>query len=96
MLWSQKVCRGNTNMLRFTENKGGPGNSSAPIVVNAFHTTNFRSRFAMRCAENHGNTCRDGPTHIPSIGLIEVANLTLPILLRMLDIGYQISLCQDN
>ena len=42
-----------------TTNKGGPRNPSAPIDVNVFRTTNFRSRFAMRCAEFHGNTLRD-------------------------------------
>ena len=67
MLWSQKVSRGDNNVLRFTENKGGPGNSSAPRDVNAFSTTNFQSRFATRGDKNHGNTRRDGRTRIPSI-----------------------------
>ena len=29
--------------LRFTENTAGPGKPLAPIDVNAFRTTNFRS-----------------------------------------------------
>ena len=46
-------------MIRSTTNKGGPGNNSAPIDINAVHTTNFRSTSAMRGAEFHGNTrCR--------------------------------------
>ena len=52
--------RGENILLRFPENKGGLGNPSAPIHVNAFSTTNFRSQSAMRGAEFHGNTCRDG------------------------------------
>ena len=37
------------------------------IGVNAFRTTNFRSRYAMRGAKFHGNTCRDTTTSILSI-----------------------------
>ena len=62
--WSQKVSLGNYFFLRLPDDKGRPGNPSAPIDVNAFCTTNFRSRFAMLGAENHGNTRRDGPTRI--------------------------------
>ena len=54
-------------MLRFTGDTGGPGKCCAPIDVNAFRTTNFRSQFAMRGAEIHGNTHRDGATRILSI-----------------------------
>ena len=68
MFRSQKVCRGDNILLRFPENKGGPGNPSAPIDVNAFHTTNIRSSSAMRGAEFHGNTRRDSTTRIRSIG----------------------------
>ena len=67
MFWSQKGGRGDFILLRFTENTGGPRNHSPPIEVNAFRTTNFRSRFAMRGAEIHGNTRRDGPTRILGI-----------------------------
>ena len=55
MFRSQEGGRGDDILLRFTENTGGPRNPSAPIDVNALHTTNFRSRFAMRGAEIHGN-----------------------------------------
>ena len=54
-------------MLRSTEKSGGPRNPSAPIDVNAFSNTNFRSLCAMRAAEFHGNTRRDSTTHILSI-----------------------------
>ena len=67
MFWSQKGGRGDTILLRFTENTGGPRNPSASIDVNAFRTTNFRSPFAMRGAEIHGNSGRDSTTRIPSI-----------------------------
>ena len=67
MFWSQKVCRGDNILLRFHENKGGPGNPFAPIHVNTFRTTNIRSSSAMRGAKFHGNTGRDGPNRIPSI-----------------------------
>ena len=65
--WSQKVCRGDTIMSRFTENTGRPGNPSAPIHVNAFRTTNFRSSSAMRGAEFQRNMHRDSITRILSI-----------------------------
>ena len=39
----QKVCDGNYFLLRIPDDKGGPGNPSAPIDVNPFRTTNFRS-----------------------------------------------------
>ena len=67
MFWSQKVCRGDNILLEFTEKTGGLGNPSATIHANAFRTTNFRSRSAMRGAEIHGNNRRDGATRIPSI-----------------------------
>ena len=70
MFRPQKASRGDTFLVRFTENKGGLGNSSASIDVNAFHTTNFWSQSAMRGAENRGNTHCDGPTHIHSIANI--------------------------
>ena len=46
---------------------GGPGNHSAPIDLNAFHTTNFRSQFPMRGAEFHRNTRRGSTTCILSL-----------------------------
>ena len=67
MFWSQKVGRGDNILLGFTENAGGPRNPSAPIDVNAFRTTNFRSPSAMRGAEIHGNSGRDSTTRIRSI-----------------------------
>ena len=67
MFWSQKYGRGDDFWLRIPDDKGGPGNPSAPIDVNAFRTTNFRSRSAVRGAEFHGNTRRDSTTRIPSI-----------------------------
>ena len=45
--------------FRQKDQKGGPENHLIPIGTNAFRTTNFRSRFAMRGAEIHGNTHRD-------------------------------------
>ena len=62
------VSRGDTFLLRSTENLGGRGNPFSPIDVKAFHTTNFRSRSAMHGAEFHGNTRREGATRIRSIG----------------------------
>ena len=67
LFWPQKISFGNNIMLRFPEIKGGPGNPCAPIDVNAFRTTNFRSSLAMCGAKFHGNTRRDGPTRILSI-----------------------------
>ena len=66
--WSQQYSRGHRFFVRSTENSGGRGNPLLSTGANAFRTTNFRSRFAMRGAETHGNTRRDGPTRIPSIG----------------------------
>ena len=62
--WSQNDIIGNYFMLRSTNHKEGPRNPSAPILVNAFRTTNFRSSSAMHGAEIHGNTRRDCPTRI--------------------------------
>ena len=67
MYGPQKVSVGNYYLLRIPDDEGGPGNPSAPIDVNAFRTTNFRSRFAMRGAEFHRNTRHDSTTRIPSI-----------------------------
>ena len=39
----QNVKNGNYILLGIPENKGGRGNPSAPIDVNAFRTTDFRS-----------------------------------------------------
>ena len=39
----QKVSISNHFWLRIPDHKGGPGNPSAPIAINAFRTTNFRS-----------------------------------------------------
>ena len=52
---TQKVSSGNHFLLRIPNDKGGPGNPSAPIDFNAFRATNFWSRFGMRGAEIHGN-----------------------------------------
>ena len=68
MYCPQNVKNGNYILLGIPENKGGPGNPSIPIDVNAFRTTNFQSRFALRGAEFHGNNHRDSTTRIPSIG----------------------------
>ena len=67
MYWSQKVGRGDYFLQRSAEITGGRSNPFSPIGANAFRTTNFRSRFAMRGAEIHGNTCRDSTTRIPGI-----------------------------
>ena len=67
MYCPQNVKNGNYILLTIRENKGGPGNPSAPIDFNAFRTTNVRSSTAMRGAEFHRNTGSDGPTRIPSI-----------------------------
>ena len=67
MFLPQNVCMGSYLMLRIADQKRGSRNPSAPIGVNAFRTTNIRSQSAMRGADFHGNTCRDGPTRIPSI-----------------------------
>ena len=67
MFWSQNVCRGGNILLKCTEKTGGPGNVTAAIPINAFRTTNFRSRSAMRGADFHGYSGRDGPTRILSI-----------------------------
>ena len=67
MYCPQNVKNSNYILLRIPENKGGPGNPSTPIDVNAFRTTNFQSRFALRGAEFHGNNHRDSTTRIPSI-----------------------------
>ena len=49
------------------EKSGGRNNPFSAIGLNAFRTTNFQSSSAMRAAELHWNTRRDGPTHILSI-----------------------------
>ena len=68
--WSQKDSRGDYFLPRSAEKSGGWGNPFSAIDINAFRTTNFRSSSAMRGAEIHGNTRRDGPTRILSIGYI--------------------------
>ena len=67
MFWSPKHSRVHHIFIRSTENSGGRGNPFSPIDVNTFRTTNFRSQSAMRGAEFHGNSPRDGPTRIRSI-----------------------------
>ena len=67
MFWSQKVCRSDDFLLRSTENSGGRGNPLFATGANAFRTTNFLSRLAMRGAEFHGNTGHDSTTCILSI-----------------------------
>ena len=52
-------------MLRCTKNVGGRGNPFSAIGANAFRTTNSQSRSAMRGAEFHGNTRRDGQPAYP-------------------------------
>ena len=47
-------------MLRSAEITGGRGNPFSAIGANVFRTTNCQSRSAMRAAEFHGNTRRDG------------------------------------
>ena len=54
-------------LFRSTEKSGGRGKPLFAIGANAFRTTNFRSRSAMRGAEFHGNSGRDGTTRILSI-----------------------------
>ena len=63
----KKIVGGDNLLLRSTEKSGGRGNPFSAIGVNAYRTTNFRSRFAMRGAEIHGNMRRDGTTRILSI-----------------------------
>ena len=60
MYWPQKVGRGVYFLLRCTKNMGGRGNPFSAIGANAFRTTNSQSRSAMRGAEFHGNSRRDG------------------------------------
>ena len=67
MFWPQKDRRGDNFSLRSTEKSGGQGNPFAAIGFNAFRTTNFRSHFAMRGAEFHGDSGRDSTIRIPSI-----------------------------
>ena len=87
MYGPQKVSVGNKYLLRIPDDKGGPGNPSAPIDVNAFHTTNFRSRFAMRGAEFHGNSRRDSTTRIPSIPRKRVCRISIVRQLQRTEIG---------
>ena len=72
MFWPQIISFRNNIMLRIPADKGGLGNPSAPIDVNMFHTTNFRSSSAMHVAEFHGNSHRDSTTHILSIAEIDI------------------------
>ena len=58
-------------MLRIPADKGRLGNASAPIDVNTFRTTNFRSSSAMCVAEFHRNSHRDSTIHILSIAEID-------------------------
>ena len=67
MYGPQKVTIGSYFVLRIPYDKGGPGNSSAPIGINAFRTTNFWSLSAMRGTEFHWDTRRDTTTRILSI-----------------------------
>ena len=83
MFWSQRVCRDDNTVLRFTENRAGPGNPLAPIHVNAFRITNFRSQSAMHGVEFHGNTRRDSTTRILSI-LLKAAFKVLAVELTHL------------
>ena len=69
MYWSQKDGSGDTFLIRSTENSVDPGNPFFATGANAFCTTNFRSRFAMRDAETHGNMRRDSTTLILRIAL---------------------------
>ena len=63
------VIEGDTFLIRSATSKGGWGNHSAPTIdVNAFRTTNFWSRSAMRSVKFHGNSRCDSTTHILSIG----------------------------
>ena len=43
VLWPENSSVGSYFLLRIPDHKGGPGNPSAPIGINAFRTTNFRS-----------------------------------------------------
>ena len=70
MYGPQKVTIGSYFVLRIPSDKGGPGNPSAPIGINAFRTTKFRSLSAMRGTEFHWDTRRDTTTRILSIILI--------------------------
>ena len=70
LFWLQNVSNDSFFLLRIHDDKGGPGNPSAPIDVNAFRTTNFRSWSDMRGAKFHGNTRGDGPTRICSTLLV--------------------------
>ena len=54
-------------LFRSTESSKGRGNPLFAIGANAFRTTNFQSRSAMRGAEFHENSGRDGTTRILSI-----------------------------
>ena len=65
MYWHQKVGRGGYFLLRCTKNVGGRGNPFSAIGANAFRTTNSQSRSAMRGAEFHGNTRREGQPSYP-------------------------------
>ena len=62
--WPQNISIRGYFLLRILDDKGGPGNSSTPIDVSSYPTTNFRSQSAMRSAEFHGNTPQDSPTRI--------------------------------
>ena len=62
-----KVCRGIYLLLRIPDDRGEPETPTAPIDVNAFHTTNFRSTSAMLGAEFNGNTHCESTTRILSI-----------------------------
>ena len=65
MYGPQKFSRGYIFLLRSTENAGGRGNPFSAIGANTFRTTNSRSRSAMRGAEFHGNTRREGQPSYP-------------------------------
>ena len=67
MFWPKNVNVGSYFLQRIPDDKGGPRNPSAPIDVNAFRTTNFRSSSAMRIAEFPWVTLRDTTTRILSI-----------------------------
>ena len=84
--WSQKVCRSDDFLLRSTENSGGHGNSLFATGANAFRTTNFRSRLAMRGVEFHGNTGPDSTTRILSIGNLMISFISPKILIVCLNI----------
>ena len=67
MFWPQKASRVilfGSDKPKIRENRETP---LFAIDVNAFRTTNFRSRSAMRGAEFHGNKHCDGPTRIRGI-----------------------------